>query len=91
MTKVPPESKGDLYKQLDQFLPWPEEAISCYSVFSYTEQLDQSLVQYLRESLGKWWSEEMHHPEGGMSQLPEVNNEALVVKVPLAKPEPSEN
>lgn len=56
---------------LKMLLPWPEEAITAYSVFSYTEQLDQSLVQFLRDDLGQWWSKQMHHIDGGMSMLPE--------------------
>ena len=56
--------------KLDKFLPWPEAALTAYSTFTYTEQLDQSLVQYLRDQLGSWWSDHMHHIEGGMSKLP---------------------
>ena len=56
--------------KLDKFLPWPEAAITAYSTFTYTEQLDQSLVQYLRDQLGGWWSPHMHHIDGGMYKLP---------------------
>ncbi len=56
---------------LGDYIPWPEEAIIAYSVYNYTEQLDQSLVQYLRDELGQWWSDNMHHIDGGMSKLPE--------------------
>ncbi|XP_065903274.1 L-amino acid oxidase-like isoform X2 [Dysidea avara] len=59
-------------EMLDELIPWPEEAITAYSVFSYTEQLDQSLVQYLRDQLGQWWSNEMHKIDGGASRLPEA-------------------
>jgi len=59
-------------KELKKYLPWPDAAITAYSVFSYTEQLDQSLVQYLRDQLGQWWSSEMHCIKGGMSLLPEA-------------------
>ena len=59
-------------EELQKYLPWPEAAITAYSVFSYTEQLDQSLVQYLRDQLGHWWSSDMHCIKGGMSQLPEA-------------------
>ena len=55
---------------LEKLLPWPEEAITAYSVYTYTEQLDQSLVQFLRDQLGHWWSDHMHHIDGGMSKLP---------------------
>ncbi len=56
---------------LGDYIPWPEEAIIAYSVYNYTEQLDQSLVQFLRDELGQWWSDHMHHIDGGMSKLPE--------------------
>ena len=59
-------------EELKKYLPWPEAAITAYSVFSYTQQLDQSLVQYLREQLGQWWSPDMHRIEGGMFLLPEA-------------------
>ena len=59
-------------EQLKKYLPWPEAAITAYSVFSYTEQLDQSLVQYLRDQLGQWWSSDMHCIKGGMFLLPEA-------------------
>ena len=41
--------------KLDKLIPWPEEAMKAFSVFSYTEQLDQCLVQYLRDQLAEWW------------------------------------
>lgn len=59
-------------EELKRYLPWPEAAITAYSVFTYTQQLDQSLVQYLREQLGQWWSPNMHCIKGGMSLLPEA-------------------
>ena len=34
-------------KELEKYLPRPDAAITAYSVSTYTEQLDQSLVQYL--------------------------------------------
>lgn len=62
--------------KLTDLLPWPEEAIKAFSIFNYTEQLDQCLVQYLRDELGEWWSDEMHHINGGMHRLTEkfLNN-----------------
>ncbi len=57
---------------LEKLLPWPEIAIVAFSVFNYTEQLDQSLVLYLRDELGLWWSDNMHHIEGGMERLPQA-------------------
>lgn len=59
-------------KDLKKYLPWPNSAVTAYSVFTYTEQLDQSLVQYLRDQLGQWWSDDMHRIEGGMYKLPEA-------------------
>ena len=59
-------------EKLDELIPWPEEAIMAYSVFSYTEQLEKSLVQYLRDQLGHWWSNDMHQIDGGTSRLPEA-------------------
>lgn len=68
---ISPNSLEDLKK----YLPWPDAAITAYSVFNYTEQLDQSLVQYLRDQLGQWWSPHMHCIQGGMSLLPEAFTE----------------
>ena len=58
--------------KLHALIPWPDAAIKAYSVYSYTEQLDQSLVQYLRDDLGNWWSHEMHHIVEGTSKLPQA-------------------
>ena len=71
MTKVPEKDQVGLEGLMD-LLPWPQEAVRAYSVFSYTEQLDQSLVQYLRDQLGQWWSPDMHRIKGGMFLLPEA-------------------
>lgn len=57
--------------KLDKLLPWPEEAIQAFTVFSYTIQLDMSLVIFLRDQIGEWWSSHMHRIEGGMSMLTE--------------------
>ena len=65
----------DSLEDLKKYLPWPDAAITAYSVFNYTEQLDQSLVQYLRDQLGQWWSARMHCIQGGMSLLPEAFTE----------------
>ena len=59
-------------EKLSKLIPWPEEAMKAYSVYCYTENLDQSLVQYLREQLAPTWSNTMHHIEGGFSMLPEA-------------------
>ena len=58
--------------KLDKLIPWPEEAINAYTVFSYTIQLDTSLAFYLRDQLGEWWSPHMHRIEGGTSMLTEA-------------------
>ena len=59
-------------EKLSKLIPWPEAAMKAYSVYSYTETLDQSLVQYLRDQLAKWWSNSMHHIEGGTAMLSEA-------------------
>ena len=71
MQSIPPNFRIGL-DRLEKFLPWPDAAITAYSTFSYTQQLDQSLVEYLRDQLGNWWSPDMHHISGGMSKLPEA-------------------
>ena len=60
------------YSDLRKLVPWPEEAISAYSVYTYTDLLDQCLMQYLRDDLANWWPPNMHHIDGGMSKLPEA-------------------
>ncbi|XP_028415554.1 uncharacterized protein LOC114538711 [Dendronephthya gigantea] len=57
---------------LGKLLPWSNDAVRGYSVFTYTQQLDQSLVEYLRDQLGNWWSADMHTLVGGMHSLPEA-------------------
>ena len=59
-------SDPDILKKL---LPWHNDALRGFSVFTYTETLDQSLVQYLRDDMGKWWSDNMHSLEGGLHSL----------------------
>lgn len=71
--KIPAEDQKDLkVTTLGNLLPWSNDAVRGFSVSSYTEQLDQSLVQYLRDQLGKWWSQNMHTLKGGMHSLPEA-------------------
>ena len=59
--------------KLDKLLPWPEEAVKAYTVFSfsYTTQLDLSLLIFLCDQLGEWLSPHMHQIDGGMSMLTE--------------------
>lgn len=70
------EKKHDIpltsLEELKKYLPWPNAAITAFSVFNYTPDLDISLVQHLRDPLGHWWSSEMHCIKGGMSLLPEA-------------------
>ena len=63
---------ADAAKKLDALIPWPDAAIRAYSAYSYTEQLDQSLVQYLRDQLGNWWSSNMHRIVEGTYKLPQA-------------------
>ncbi|XP_028417761.1 uncharacterized protein LOC114542345 [Dendronephthya gigantea] len=57
---------------LGNLLPWPNDAVRGYSVFSYAEQVNQSLVQYLIDDLANWWSHDMHTLVGGMHSLPKA-------------------
>ena len=59
-----------LLTELEKYLPWPEIAITAYSVFNYTLAPDVSLVANLQDGMGKWWSDRMHSLEGGLSALP---------------------
>ena len=67
--KVPADFRIGL-DRLDELLPWPEAAVTAYEVFSYTIAMDTSIVEFLRELLGHWWTPNMHTIEGGMSNLP---------------------
>ena len=59
-----------LLNELEKYLPWPEMAITAYSVFNYTSASDISLVANLKGRIGKWGSAQMHSLEGGLSALP---------------------
>ena len=61
-----------LIDELDKYLPWPEPAITAYTVFTYTLNLDVSLVSVLQDEMGKWWSSNMHSLKGGLSALPKA-------------------
>ena len=71
VSSIPQESVTPELNDLGYLLPWPQAAITAYLKYTHTDQLDQSLVQYLRDQMGDWWSPKMHHYEGGMSRLPE--------------------
>ena len=57
-------------KQLGDLLPWPIEAVVAYTTFSYTEDMDQSLVELLRDDIGQWWKSPMHTFTEGLQMLP---------------------
>lgn len=65
---TPEESK--YLDGLSQYIPWPDQAINAYTVFTYTSNLDVSLVSMLQEDMGHWWSNDMHSLKGGLSALP---------------------
>lgn len=66
-----PENDPTLNK-LKEYLPWPEAAITAYSVFNYTLSDDISLTAEVQERMGNWWTDKMHSLEGGLSALPEA-------------------
>ena len=82
MQQIPANFRMGL-EQLDMLLPWPEEAITAYEAFTYTKSLDASLVGSLRDIMGKWWSPEMHHIDGGMSRLPNAFQKQLSGNITL--------
>lgn len=57
-------------EKLDKYLPWPEAAITAYTVYTYPFAKDISLVAQLQEKMGKWISNRMHSLERGLSSLP---------------------
>ena len=59
-------------KPLAELLPWPEIAITAYSVFNYTrdQEMEANLAHGVREDLGIYWKDPMHTIEGGLSNLP---------------------
>ena len=59
-------------KKLDALIPWPDIAVVAYSAYTYTIELDLSLIIYLRDQLGKWWAKNMHCIADGMHRLPEA-------------------
>jgi monoamine oxidase len=56
--------------ELDKYLPWPDPAITAYTVFDYYLALDVSLGKWLIEEMAQWFSLNMHTLEGGLSALP---------------------
>ena len=74
MTQLTPDdiiTEKDIAR-LNKYLPWPEPAISGYSVFTYTMGLDMNLVAGIQEVMAGWWAPEMHSYGGGLSELPKA-------------------
>ena len=65
------EFEADL-QPLSSLLPWPEIAITAYSVFNYTrdQEMEASLAHGIREDLGLYWLDPMHTIQGGLSNIP---------------------
>ena len=76
ITSIPRDSNGPELDKLGYLLPWPQAAITAYVYYTYAEELEQSLVQYLRSQMGEWTSKHMHHFKGGMSELPQAFEKA---------------
>ena len=57
---------------LSKLLPWPEIAITAFSVFNYTrdQEMEACLAHGIREDLGLYWKDPMHTIEGGLSSIP---------------------
>ena len=70
MERFSVEADGGDLESLNDLLPWHEEAITAYKKYTYTPQLDTSLVENLREDLGEWWKCNMHTFEKGLEMLP---------------------
>ena len=68
---VGPEFEEEL-QPLSDLLPWPESAITAFSVFNYTrdQEMEACLAHGIREDLGLYWKDPMHTIEGGLSSIP---------------------
>ena len=69
-----PEEDDDVLESLKYLIPWPADTIVGYSTYRYTLQLDVSLVDFLRGSLGEWGSDPMHTFEKGLRIIPEAQH-----------------
>ena len=72
-TAIPPQDKFRLeenLRPLEKLLSWPTQAIVGYLAYNYTPGLHLSIVELLRDDLGKWWTPDMHSLKGGLSTLP---------------------
>jgi hypothetical protein len=68
--KVPEKSRRDLdMATLAKLLPWSNDAVRGYSVFTFIPFLDNYFVQYLRVHLDHYFSPDMHCLVGGMHSL----------------------
>ena len=56
--------------ELNKYLPWPDAAITAYTVVDYYLALDVSLGKWLIEEMAQWFSLHMHTLEGGLQALP---------------------
>ena len=64
------EDDNEDLKVLQFLLPWPIEAVVAFTTFSYIVDLDVSLVELLRDTIGKWWKPPMHTFKEGLQMLP---------------------
>ena len=57
---------------LAELLPWPEIAITAYSVFNDTrdQEMEACLAHGIREDLGLYWMDPMHTIKDGLSSIP---------------------
>ena len=65
---VGPEFEEEL-QPLSDILPWPESAITAFSVFNYTrdQEMEACLAHGIREDLGLYWNKGLHVYYGGWS------------------------
>ena len=82
MHQIPAKFQIGLDK-LGELLPWPEAALTCYSIFSYVPAMDTSVVEFLRGSMGHWWSPNMHTIKGGMFKLSKAFQKELEEQITL--------
>ncbi|CAC5395987.1 unnamed protein product [Mytilus coruscus] len=51
------------------YRPWPEAAIRGLQVATYSPAFGTSLVEHLRDELGKWWTDNLQTPIDGMDTI----------------------
>ncbi|XP_064621626.1 putative L-amino-acid oxidase YobN [Lineus longissimus] len=66
--------RSDQYPEVNPLMlrPWPEPAITGYTVSQYGKLLNASLVEVLRDLIGDWWHDPEHTPVDGMDTLPKA-------------------